>query len=178
MSRRNEKRQAGCFVSTGSPGIGRASTHSYFHDIRAAKEATIRHGPVRGDDSGSGEIGHCTAATKAAADRTAVTAAPTCNFYGYLLFAGRETVAARHPPRTRLASSRSVVCGRSSARTCAHQSALGTWRASQHYRCQTDDNDWLPRLAPVTPDTVNETALPPPFRTFLDILIRKTWRND
>lgn len=47
----------------------RTATHSYFHDIRAAKEATIRHGPVRGDDSGSGEIGHYAAATKAVADR-------------------------------------------------------------------------------------------------------------
>lgn len=47
----------------------RPRIHSYFHDIRAAKEATICHGPVRGDDSGSGEIGHYAAATKAAADR-------------------------------------------------------------------------------------------------------------
>lgn len=47
----------------------RPRIHSYFHDIRAAKEATIRHGPVRGDDSGSGKIGHYVAATKDAADR-------------------------------------------------------------------------------------------------------------
>lgn len=47
----------------------RPRIHSYFHDIRVAKEATIRHGPVRGDDSGSSEIGHYIAATKDAADR-------------------------------------------------------------------------------------------------------------
>jgi len=48
------------------------ATHSYFHDIRAAKEATIRHGPVRGDDSGSGEIGHY-AANEGRCGSTAVT---------------------------------------------------------------------------------------------------------
>lgn len=64
MSRGNERARA-VTVSTGSLESA-AATHSYFHDIRAAKEATIRHGPVRGDDSGSGEIGHCAAATKAA----------------------------------------------------------------------------------------------------------------
>lgn len=69
MSRRSREHE-----ERGPPGtlsrIGeRPRIHSYFHDIRAAKEATICHGPVSGDDSGSGEIGHYAAATKAAADR-------------------------------------------------------------------------------------------------------------